>query len=93
MDLSKYINPGFSKFLQKKYAGCTNVRVILSKTTFVFTKKKSIYSKKSLFLTKAVKVTYLYDLIGAPSDWENIHDLEDTVYLTPKEFTYVTLLA
>jgi len=87
------LNKGFSKFFEKKYPVCSNVRVTAISEKFIFTNKKSLYSEKSLFLKKSIKVTYLYDLEHAPSDWNEVSDIVSTAYLTPKEFTYITLMS
>jgi hypothetical protein len=95
MALSISLNKGFSKFLEEKqYIWLSNVRVTgISFKRLMLTNKKSIYSKKSLFLKSAVEVTYLYDMPTVPSDWVDSHDLEGVEYLTPKEFTYISMLA
>ena len=89
------LNKGFSKFLEEKqYIWISNVRVTdISFKRFILTNKKSIYTGKSLFLKSAVKVTYLYDMPPPPSDWYNIYDIVGIEYLTPKEFTYISMLA
>ena len=87
------LNKGFSKFFEKKYPVCSNVRVTAISEKLIITNKKSLYSNKSLFLTKSVKVVYLYDLEHVPSDWEEMCDIAGTAYVTPKEFTYITLMS
>lgn len=87
------LNKGFSKFFEKKYPVCSNVRVTAISEKLIFTNKKSLYSNKSLFLTKSIKVTYLYDLAPVPNGWEETCDILGISYLTPKEFTYITLMS
>lgn len=87
------INKGFTKFFEKRYPSCSNVRVTAISEKFIFTNKKSVYSKKSLFLTKAIKIEYLYDVENVPRDWDEMRDIIDSAYLTPKEFTYITLMS
>lgn len=87
------LNKGFSKFFEKKYPSCSNVRVTAISEKFLIIRKKSFYSNNSLFLTKSVKIDYLYDLEHVPSDWKEMYDIVGTAYLTPKEFTYITLMS
>lgn len=92
-------NSGFSKFIEKRYAACSNVRIIgISKEKLLFSKKKSIYSDKSLFLKRAIKITYLYDMLHLPDgyipyDYRSMEAIVGYAYLTPKEFTYISLIS
>lgn len=94
-DRSVSLNRGFSKFIEKKYPTVCNVRVIVTSEKFVFTRKKSEYSNKSLFLRKSIKIEYLYDFENVPSDWgwSDGFNCNGTAYVTPKEFTYITLMS